>query len=93
MTGRYASLCYVVSLVLSEYLFSSFVAEIRLNLDFVCLGMFVYIDDDYRTMLAKIASLQEANVAMQQKLQVRRATKPRRVQLFVIITSCANLDK
>ena len=52
-----------------------------------------YTDDDYRTMLAKIASLQEANVAMQQKLQVRRATKPRRVQLFVIITSCANLDK
>ena len=36
--------------MLSEYLFSSFVAEIRLNLDFVCLGMFVYVDDDYRTM-------------------------------------------
>ena len=47
---RYASLCYVVSLVLSEYLFSSFVAEMRLYLDFVCLGMFVYVDGDYRQL-------------------------------------------
>ena len=36
--------------MLSEYLFSSFVAEIRLYLDFICLGMFVYVDDDYRAM-------------------------------------------